>query len=83
MGNGIPPNDITEELFSQYLSCAGLPNPDLMIRFGGEQRLSNFLLWQQAYTELYFSSKYWPDVTEQDLDEALAEYARRQRRFGQ
>ena len=83
VGNGIPPNDITEELFSQYLSCAGLPDPDLMIRFGGEQRLSNFLLWQQAYTELYFSSKYWPDVTEQDLDEALAEYARRQRRFGQ
>lgn len=74
--------EITEEAFPQYLSTAGLPAPDLMIRFGGEQRLSNFLLWQQAYTELYFVKKYWPDVTEQDLDEAIVEYQKRQRRFG-
>jgi undecaprenyl diphosphate synthase len=78
----ILPKDISEELFSAYLSTAGLPEPDLMIRFGGEQRFSNFLLWQQAYTELCFVKKYWPDVTEQDLDDAIAEYQKRQRRFG-
>ena len=83
VGKRISSSELTEELFSQYLSTAELPEPDLMIRFGGEQRLSNFLLWQQAYTELCFFSKYWPDVTEQDLDDALAEYARRSRRFGQ
>ena len=67
---------------SQYLSTAGLPDPDLIIRAGGEKRLSNFVLWQVAYAELYFSSKYWPDFTEQDLGDAFAEYARRRRRFG-
>ena len=78
----IPQEKITEELFDAYLSTNSLPNPDLIIRPGGERRLSNFLLWQAAYAELYFCDKYWPDFTEQDLDDALAEYARRQRRFG-
>ena len=78
----IPAEKVTEELVSQYLSTAGLPDPDLIIRAGGEKRLSNFVLWQVAYAELYFSSKYWPDFTEQDLGDVFAEYARRQRRFG-
>lgn len=79
---GIAPEEVTEELFSNYLSTAGLPEPDLVIRAGGEQRFSNFLLWQSAYAELYFYQKYWPDFTEQDLDDALFEYQKRQRRFG-
>tara|TARA_Y100000310_G_scaffold289850_1_gene316530 strand:- start:1728 stop:2420 length:693 start_codon:yes stop_codon:yes gene_type:complete len=74
--------EITEETLANYLSTAGLPDPDLVIRAGGEQRFSNFLLWQSAYAELYFYQKYWPDFTEQDLDDAIAEYQRRQRRFG-
>ncbi|MCH7828569.1 di-trans,poly-cis-decaprenylcistransferase [Patescibacteria group bacterium] len=79
---GISPEQVTEELFSNYLSTAGLPDPDLVIRAGGEQRFSNFLLWQSAYAELYFCSKYWPDFTEEDFNEAIQEYQRRQRRFG-
>ncbi len=78
----IPAEKITGGLFESFLSTAGLPNPDLIIRAGGEKRLSNFVLWQAAYSELYFSKKLWPDFTEKDLDEALREYARRQRRFG-
>jgi len=73
---------IDEKLFESYLSTAGLPNPDLIIRAGGEMRMSNFVLWQAAYSELYFSPKLWPDFTEQDLDEALAEFDKRHRRFG-
>jgi undecaprenyl diphosphate synthase len=79
---GIAPEAITEDAISERLTTAGLPNPDLIIRPGGEKRLSNFVIWQGAYSELYFSSKYWPDFTQQDLDDAFAEYARRQRRFG-
>ncbi|MDP2735593.1 MAG: polyprenyl diphosphate synthase, partial [bacterium] len=79
---GIGAEDITEEALAGKLSTAGLPDPDLVIRAGGEQRFSNFLLWQSAYAELYFYPKYWPDFTEGDLDVALAEFARRQRRFG-
>jgi undecaprenyl diphosphate synthase len=79
---GIEPGKIDEKLFESYLSTAGLPNPDLIIRAGGEMRLSNFVLWQSAYSELYFSPKYWPDFTEQDLDLALQEFDRRSRRFG-
>ncbi len=82
MQEGITPAGLTEDRFASYLSTAGLPDPDLIIRPGGEMRFSNFLLWQAAYAELYFSPKYWPDFTEQDLDDALAEYAKRQRRFG-
>lgn len=78
----IPIEKIDEKLFENYLSTTGLPNPDLIIRAGGEMRLSNFVLWQAAYSELYFSPKLWPDFTEQDLDQALAEFDRRQRRFG-
>lgn len=78
----IPAEKITEDLIEQNLSTAGLPAPDLIIRAGGEKRLSNFVLWQSAYSELYFCKKYWPAFTEKDLDEALREYSRRQRRFG-
>lgn len=79
---GIEPDKIDEKVFEDHLSTAGLPNPDFIIRAGGEMRMSNFVLWQAAYSELYFSPKLWPDFTEQDLDEALSEFERRSRRFG-
>ncbi len=78
----ISPDSITEELFEGYLSTAGLPAPDLVIRAGGEMRLSNFVLWQAAYSELYFSPKLWPDFSENDFNLALQEFDARQRRFG-
>ncbi len=78
----IPVENIDEEVFTSYLSTAGLVNPDLIIRAGGEMRLSNFVLWQAAYAELYFSPKLWPEFNEQDLDAALEEFDRRARRFG-
>ena len=78
----IPIKKITEKLVDKYLQTAGLPAPDLVIRAGGERRLSNFLLWQSAYSELYFSKKLWPEFTEKDLDKALEDYAKRERRFG-
>lgn len=78
----IPAKNITEDLFKGFLSTAGLSYPNLVIRAGGEKRLSNFILWQAAYSELYFSKKLWPAFTEKDLDEALAEYVCRQKRFG-
>ena len=78
----INPEGLTEELFENYLSTAGLPSPDLVIRAGGEMRLSNFVLWQAAYAELYFSERVWPEFTEGDLDLAFAEFDARQRRFG-
>ncbi|MDO8530477.1 MAG: polyprenyl diphosphate synthase [bacterium] len=78
----VAPENIDEALFENYLSTAGLPTPDLIIRAGGEMRLSNFVLWQAAYSELYFSDKLWPDFNEQDLDAALEEFDKRQRRFG-
>ncbi|MCD6550349.1 di-trans,poly-cis-decaprenylcistransferase [bacterium] len=78
----VSPSQITERLFEKYLSTSGLPAPDLVIRTSGEKRFSNFLLWQSAYAELYFSEKYWPDFGEKDFDKALKEYANRQRRFG-
>ncbi|OGZ72927.1 MAG: di-trans,poly-cis-decaprenylcistransferase [Candidatus Staskawiczbacteria bacterium RIFCSPLOWO2_01_FULL_38_12b] len=74
--------NIDEALFENHLSTAGLPNPDLIIRAGGEMRLSNFVLWQAAYSELYFSPKMWPDFTEEDFDLALQEFDKRMRRFG-
>lgn len=74
--------NLTEETFRKYLYTENLPDPDLMIRTSGEQRTSNFLPWQLAYTELYFSNKYWPDFSAKDLDKAIAEYKKRQRRFG-
>lgn len=78
----IKPEDLNEKIFSQYLYTAGQPDPDLLIRTGGEQRLSGFLPWQTVYTELYFSPKLWPDFTEEDLEEAIKECQNRQRRFG-
>ncbi len=80
--SGVSPEEVNEKLFENYLSTAGLPAPDLIIRAGGEMRMSNFVLWQAAYSELYFSPKMWPDFTEEDLDEALVEFDKRSRRFG-
>jgi undecaprenyl diphosphate synthase len=79
---GIEPDKIDEKLFEDHLSTAGLPAPDFIIRAGGEIRMSNFVLWQAAYSELYFSPKMWPEFTEEDLDIALAEFDKRARRFG-
>lgn len=73
---------ITEQSLSQALALSHVPDPDLLIRTGGEQRLSNFLLWQAAYTELFFSNKWWPEFDEAEFDRALLAYAQRERRFG-
>ncbi|MES9817139.1 MAG: isoprenyl transferase [Candidatus Thiodiazotropha sp.] len=78
----IAPDQIDEERFSRHLCITNLPEPDLFIRTGGEQRISNFLLWQCAYTELYFTDLLWPDFNRKALDEALHDFSRRQRRFG-
>ena len=75
-------SEITPELIQQHISLNGLPEPDLFIRTGGEKRISNFLLWQLAYTELYFTDTLWPDFDTKAFDEALASFASRQRRFG-
>lgn len=74
--------DISEETISMYLTTRGIPDPDLLIRTGGEQRISNFLLWQCAYAEFYFTEVYWPDFGENDLYEAILDYQGRERRFG-
>jgi len=74
--------DITEQLINQYLSTADLPEPDLFIRTGGEQRISNFMLWQLAYTELYFTTTLWPDFDQNSLEDAIKSFRSRQRRFG-
>jgi undecaprenyl diphosphate synthase len=79
----LQPSDITGDLIQQHLSIGDLPMPDLMIRTAGEQRISNFMLWHLAYTELYFSPVYWPDFKEDEMRKALQVYAGRQRRFGQ
>jgi undecaprenyl diphosphate synthase len=79
----LEPSDITDDLIQQYLSIGDLPVPDLMIRTAGEQRISNFMLWHLAYTELYFSPVFWPDFKEDEMLRALEAYAGRQRRFGQ
>jgi len=73
---------ISEELINQHLSTADLPEPDLFIRTGGEQRVSNFLLWQLAYTELYFTATLWPDFDQNSLEDAIKSFKSRQRRFG-
>ena len=75
-------DDIDEDLVSNNLYTAGQPEPDLLIRPGGEQRISNYLLWQMAYTEFLFIPKYWPDFSEADLDEAISIFAKRNRKFG-
>lgn len=79
---GITADEINEELIEQHLYTKGQSDPDLMIRTGGEMRVSNFLIWQLSYSELYFTNTYWPDFNEAELDKALAEYARRERRLG-
>ncbi len=76
------PEELTEELFDGYLYSAGVPDPELIIRPSGEMRISNFLLWQAAYSEFVYMNVLWPDFREKDLDEAIAEYHRRNRRFG-
>jgi len=79
---GIPGDNIDESVFVRYLYSPDIPDPDLIIRTGGESRLSNFLLWQAAYSELHFTPVLWPDFGLKDVEEALSEYKRRQRRFG-
>jgi undecaprenyl diphosphate synthase len=75
-------DNITEELLSKHMQTSFMPAPDLLIRTGGELRISNYLLWQIAYSELYFCDTYWPDFMEEDLHKAIADYQSRQRRFG-
>jgi len=78
----ITTDDLTEDYFGQKLTTAGIPDPELLIRTSGESRLSNFLLWQAAYTELYFTQKLWPEFEKEDLYEAIVDYQNRERRFG-
>jgi undecaprenyl diphosphate synthase len=80
--DGVAPEDVDEEAFASRLYAPDLPDPDVLIRTSGEVRVSNFLLWQLAYAELVFVDTYWPDFGEEQLRGALAEYARRKRRFG-
>jgi len=74
--------NITEDLFASYLNTTGIPDPELMIRTSGEFRISNFLMWQLAYTELYFTSTLWPDFDKEELYKAIIDYQKRERRFG-
>ena len=78
----IKPEEISQDTVNQYLSTAGMPDPELLVRTSGEERISNFLLWQLAYSELYFTPKYWPDFRKNDLYEAIINYQNRERRFG-
>ncbi len=80
--NTLDSNDINEDLFENYLTMSGIPNPELLIRTSGELRISNYLLWQIAYTELYFTDVLWPDFREEELYKAIVEYQDRERRFG-
>ena len=79
---GLKVEDITPEVISGHLVTAGVPDPDLLIRTSGERRLSNFLLWQLSYSELYFTDVYWPDFDEQEFARAIEDYQQRQRRYG-
>lgn len=80
--DGIPAGDVTDELVSQYLYTAGVPDPDLIIRTSGELRVSNFLIWQAAYSEWYVTPTYWPDFDKEEYRRALEAFAQRDRRFG-
>ena len=82
ISEGIPAEDINEALFGNYIYTAGLPDVDLLIRTGGEIRLSNFLIWQTVYSEYYFTPVLWPSFNEEELDKALLAYSQRRRRFG-
>ena len=79
---GIRPQDITEELVGRYMQTNFMPDPDLLIRTGGELRISNYLLWQIAYSELYFCDTFWPDFNTEELQRAIADYQNRERRYG-
>ena len=78
----ISPDDITEEMFADHLATAGIPDPDLLIRTGGEERISNYLLWQIAYSELYFTPVLWPDFSDEHYVDAILDFQNRERRFG-
>lgn len=78
----INPDDISEQSIASYLNTSAIPDPELLIRTSGENRISNFLLWQCAYTEFYFTKTFWPDFKKEDFFEAISEYQRRERRFG-
>lgn len=82
MADGLSEAELTEEALSRYTALSFAPDPDLFIRTGGEMRMSNFLLWQAAYSELFFTECLWPDFGQDEVDQALAAYARRERRFG-
>lgn len=82
MSGAIKPEDITPDMVSQHLYTRDIPDPDLLIRTGGEMRLSNYLLWQAAYTELYVTELMWPEFNEKEFDKAIAEFSNRQRRYG-
>ena len=82
IADGVPPHELTEQRLNSYMALSHAPDPDLFIRTGGEIRISNFLLWQVAYSELVFSECLWPEFGDAELDAALAEFARRDRRFG-
>lgn len=82
MKDGVKPSEVNEGLVNQYLYTKDAPDPDLIIRTGGELRLSNFLLWQLSYAELYFTNTLWPDFGPKELDKAILEYNKRKRRFG-
>jgi len=82
LGDGITPDDIDESLISRYLYTIELPDPDLIIRTGGEMRLSNFLIWQSAYSEYYATPTLWPDFGPEEIERALIAYSERERRFG-
>jgi undecaprenyl diphosphate synthase len=80
--DGINPDDVTPQLVSQYLFTAGIPDPDLVIRTSGELRISNFLIWQTAYSEWYITPTFWPDFGKQEYHKALEEFGQRDRRYG-
>jgi undecaprenyl diphosphate synthase len=82
MKDGIPPEEVTDELVSRYLYTAGVPDPDLIIRTSGELRISNFLIWQAAYSEWYVTPTYWPDFNKEEYQRALETFAGRDRRYG-
>ena len=82
MAGKIQPEEITEEVFADYLATTEVPDPELLIRTSGEMRVSNFLLWQLAYTEFFITQKLWPDFRKEDLYEAICDYQQRERRFG-
>lgn len=82
VADGLKPSQVTSEALEARLTTAGLPDVDLLVRTGGEQRVSNFLVWQSTYAEFYFTQKFWPDFDPNEVDAALVEFARRHRRFG-